>query len=76
MVFLMRDEPDIAGIAGKQLRDVLFFECLLFVQEQSSGEWGAEVEHADADKLATFVRGKIASAIRSLIQQDRPEGGQ
>lgn len=42
--------------------DNLYAACLLFVQEQSGGEWGDSIERDDATKLEAFVREQIAIA--------------
>lgn len=39
----------------------LYLRCLEFVREQSSGEWGDEIEKSDAKKLAAFVREVITA---------------
>jgi hypothetical protein len=40
----------------------LYAKCLSFVQEQSQGEWGEEVERGDALKLYNFVSKEIEDA--------------
>jgi len=46
--------------------DTLYLECLLFVQDQSAGEWGIDVEKKDATKLAAFVRRQVNSRTEDL----------
>lgn len=33
----------------------IYLECLLFVQNQSGGEWGDTIEKEDTDALVKFV---------------------
>ena len=44
------------------MTDLLPDRCLKFVQDQSAGEWGEQVEREDAAKLLAFVRAEIAYA--------------
>lgn len=44
------------------MNDLLPARCLKFVQEQSGGEWGDEIEREDTAKLLAFVRAEIAYA--------------
>jgi hypothetical protein len=34
----------------------LYERCLSFVEDQSSGEWGAKIERSDALKLVAFIQ--------------------
>ncbi len=48
------------------LDSILFAKCLDFIQEQSAGEWGEDLEKSDAQKLLEFVKnlfGEIYEAI-------------
>lgn len=54
------------------MSDNLFSACLLFVQEQSCGEWGEKIEREDAKKLEEFVRQQIAARLTDITPQ---EGG-
>jgi hypothetical protein len=47
-------------------------QCLEFVRNQSSGEWGDMIEAADANALATFVRGHLEPYIKRI--RDLEEG--
>jgi hypothetical protein len=38
----------------------IYLECLEFVRNQASGEWGEEIEKSDAEAMAKFVSGLIS----------------
>jgi hypothetical protein len=65
------DSASPAQIEATAASEMLTLECLLFVQEQSCGEWGEQIEMEDAGKLAAFVQRQIARhRATAIAQQD------
>lgn len=54
--------------------ELLFLKCLEFTREQSSGEWGDDVERSDALKLVAFIRALPPSFVGQDLTVSRDLG--